>query len=146
MGCWSVEIMGGDTALDVRYMFEQKFGSKEDDENEVPFRLPTPEDSIEFLKDNLKQFGSYDHNVVCQATGFLLMERGAPCNQKLRNLVLTGCSGEDYTAWQDPKARRKVIREFKRTWMLYPFEGTTIDLPEQVGLLQTIANNLNKGK
>jgi len=146
MGWWSESIMGGDTPLDFKGEFEDRFGSLDEAFNEyraedgqppIPYRLPESPEVIEFLKIGEK-WG--DQHILQQVTGFLLMERGAPMSEELRALVIQGIDEENPTedGWSNGEAREKVLHEFKAAVLAYPAAGAKVELPHQPGLFEVI--------
>lgn len=142
MGWWSDSIMGGDAPLDIEFSFEERFGTNDAEkasEEEFPeFRLPTSEETVEFITRMTKD---EDNNLVKQVTGFLVMERAAPMSDELRHLVLEGIDGEIKEGaqdWDDPASRLQTLSNFRDLVAVYPSTGATVELPRQPGLFETI--------
>lgn len=156
MGWWSESIMGGDTPLDFRGEFEDLFGSddathnrwrEQDGEPAIPFVKPTAQQSVDFIKNNVQKWG--DDAILCQVTGWMVMERAAPMNDELRQLVLAGIDSEvagGATEWGSPEARIARLMEFRFAVDRYPNEGAEVDMPDSPGLFDMLADHLNKGR
>lgn len=147
MGWWSEGIMGGDTPLDIRAEFEDRFGSDDPDATEENKLLcvPTADEGLAFLNDTMTEwnFGS-DYPIIKQVTGFLVMERSAPMNDELRRLVIEGIDAEineikqGAPTWNDPASRLQSLSDFRVLVEAYPTEGGNVDLPHQPGLFEKI--------
>ena len=132
MGWWSTSIMGGDTPLDVSDGFNREFG----------IQKPTPEKTLKFINELEKAWGSGD--IIRQATGFLMIQRGAPMNDELRTEILRGIDEEieggcDY--WNNPEERLTVLRDFRKIVEAYG-KGEDVTLPHQRGLMEVIDDHL----
>lgn len=133
MGWWSTSIMGGDTPLDVKGEFESTFAMVR----------PTPEKTVKFIKD-LERTWATAGELIRQATGFIVIEQGAPFSDDLRNEILRGIDEEieggcDY--WNNPEERLKVLRDFRKIVEAYG-EGEEVMLPRQRGLMEVIDDHL----
>lgn len=152
MGWWSESIMGGDTPLDFRGAFEDKFGSDDPKHNEwrvqdgeqpVPFIKPTSEQTLEFLK-SAETWG--EQAILYQVVGWLVMERAAPMNDELRQLVFKGIDSEvneGAVEWGSPEARIARLMEFRGAVERYPSEGAEVDMPDNPGLFDVLAKHLS---
>lgn len=150
MGWWDEGIMGGDTPLDFSGEFEDKFGSKdphvnewriEDGKEPLPFIIPTAEQGVEFIKANQ----GYDGAIAAQVTGWLMIERGAPMSNELRQLVLSGIDeeiSEGAESWGNPETRIARLQEFRKVVEAYPQDGSQVDMPANPGLFEKLANHL----
>lgn len=145
MGWWSDDIMGGDTPLDLQGDFEDKFGALDPYEGQFEdvatpptFVLPTPEQSIAFIEERL----GYDGEITKQVVGFMLLERGAPLNDRLRALINEGLDEDESENWNDSGSRAVRINEFRQLLAQYPDEGRAQEMPHQAGLFETIFNKL----
>jgi hypothetical protein len=144
MGWWDEGIMGGDTPLDFKGNFEDTFGSPdaefnqyriEDGHEPIPFVKPAPQDVVAFIKDNSQKWG--DDEILRQVAGFLLMERGAPMNAELRQLIIEGIDmevGEGAESWGSPETRLERLEEFRKAVLAYPDDGAEVTMPESPGL------------
>ena len=150
MGWWDEGIMGGDTPWDFRGEFEDRFGSTDPEVNEwriedgkepIEFRIPTSEETLEFIE----SLGhSSDDHIVKQVIGWLVIERGAPMNDDLRLLVLEGIDEENVAeeGWTNPHYRIDALHEFRNIVEAYPAKGAKVEMPPSPGLFDKIYNAL----
>ena len=155
MGWWSADIMGGDTPLDFKGMFEDTFGvaDPEDWYGEGPapeYRVPTSEEAEEFLNEcQGLGWGGGDGNIAAQVAGFLVMERAAPMSDELRTRVLEGIDNEFSEGcgeWNDPEERKGELADFRQRVAAYPAAGGEVEMPETKGLFQKLAEHMAAGK
>lgn len=156
MGWWDEGIMGGDTPLDFKGNFEDKFGSLDSSFNEyriedgkepIPCVKPSPEDVMTFINENTQKWG--DDHILLQVTGYLVMERGAPMNDRLRNSILTGVDfeiNEGAESWGSPETRIERLTEFRKLVVDYPDAGSDLEMPESPGLFSKLADAMMQGK
>jgi hypothetical protein len=145
VGAWSDSIMGGDTPLDIKAEFEDRFGSADPDldEETVAFRIPTADESAGFMVEMTDLFGMDDE--FGAVLGFLLMERGAPMRDDVRQRVYESIEaemGSNADEWNEAGSRRKVLTDFRADIAAYPAEGAKVEMPHQPGLMETIFNGL----
>ena len=148
MGWWGHGIMAGDTPLDIEGDFVQKFGF-EYHEDEPGFdwakRIPGTK-QLTVAKELIEWYGSYGGELVGQVLGFLIMDNGQPMTAEVRKLVLSSVDGElgyvDDDGWSDTSARRSALEEFKALVEKYPAEGVEVEMPEQEGLFDQLAQLL----
>ena len=159
MGWWSPAIMGGDTPLDYKGNFEDKFGSKDPEFNEwraqdgkepIAYVTPTAEQTLEFLAEcrNWKWHSADDEAVLCEVAGFLHMERGGTMNDELRQAILVGVDmelAEGCETWNNPQERIDILQDFRKTVEAYPAEGGEAALPHQRGLFEMFAAHTGPG-
>ena len=156
MGWWDEGIMGGDTPLDFKGNFEDKFGSTDPEFNEwreedgkptIPFVKPDPQEVLTFINDFDWRWGRDDEPILKQVTGFLLMERGAPMNDELRALIIQGIDeeiSEGAPTWNSPETRIARLQEFRKAVESYPAAGANVEMPESPGLLSKLAEHLSR--
>lgn len=157
MGWWDEGIMGGDSPLDFKGNFEDKFGSLDPEFNEwrvedgkepIPFILPEPDAVFALINEISGQWG--DEHVFAQVAGFLVMERGAKMNDELRKAVLNGIDmelteiQEEESGWSSPETRKERLTEFREAVSRYPDAGSTVEMPHSPGLFEKMADHLNK--
>lgn len=154
MGWWDEGIMGGDTPLDFKGNFEDRFGSEDPEFNEwrvedghapIPFVKPDPQDVVAFINEIGDKWG--DGEILKQVTGFLVMERGAPMNDELRALIIQGIDeeiSEGAESWGSPETRIARLQEFRKAVEAYPAEGSEVQMPESPGLFSKMAEHLSR--
>lgn len=146
MGWWDEGIMGGDTPLDYKCEFEEQFGALDPFEDDlVPFVKPEPDVSLAYINERLDTFHYPD--IFLQVTGYLLMERGAPLNAKLRELILEGIDNEieeGAEEWGEPEVRVDRLQEFRAAVVAYPDAGKEVEMPRSPGLFEKIATSLSQ--
>ena len=152
MGWWDEGIMGGDTPLDFKGNFEDRFGSLdasfneyriEDGQEPIPCVKPDPQAVVTFINEHSGKWG--DDEILSQVTGYLVMERGAPMNDQLRQIILSGIDmevSEGCGSWGSPETRLARLKEVRELVEIYPAEGSDIELPESPGLFSKIADHL----
>lgn len=149
MGWWAPDIMGGDTPLDFESVFEERFGAKEpgDWQTDLPeFRLPTADEGLEFLNHCRGLGWGWDSGIVAaEVTAYLIMDRGAPMHDDVREAAIQACSDEDTSTWNDPSERDAVLADFVERVKVYPADGGNIELPHQRGLFEMIAAKTGPG-
>lgn len=150
MGWWDEGIMGGDSPLDYRDAFEDVFGSTDEEFNEwriedgkepIPFRVPTSEETLQFIK---SLGSSSDDHIVRQVVGWLVIERGAPMSEELRVMILGGIDDEDpiTEGWEYPEKRIECLDDFRCIVEAYPAAGGKVEMPGSPGLFDKIYNAL----
>jgi hypothetical protein len=133
MGQWGAGIMQGDTPMDIEYDFEKCF----------PQGHVKPDEAVEFIK------RMNDEPIGGAVVGYLIIQRGGPFSDELRQMVISSIeldrSEIEVVGWKDPEERHKALDEFKAIVEAYPDAGAKVELPEQMGLLDTIATSLGQG-
>lgn len=138
MGAWGFGIMQGDTPLDIEWCYEERFGET---------AVPSAQDAAHLIDDITKKELKGDRPVTAQVVGWLQIQRGGPFDATLRRYVLDGIDDEDIEAegWDDVAARRAKLDEFRAIVVAYPDAGAKVELPRNVGLLDTITEGLQNG-
>lgn len=154
MGWWDEGIMGGDTPLDFKDSFEERFGSLNSSFNEyraenghepVPFVKPDPQDVVDFITNFIWHWNNDEKPILKQVVGFLVMERGAAMNDELRALVLEGIDNEleiGSKSWNIPELRHARLQEFRKIVEAYPVDGDSVEMPKSPGLFTKLAEKL----
>lgn len=159
MGWWAPDIMGGDTPLDFKGNFEDRFGSLDEEFNKwrlddgkepIEFRVPTSEETLEFIQScrAWKWYSGSEDPVLLQVTGFLVIERGGQMNDELRAEVLRGIDeeiAEGCEEWNNPQERITCLQEFRKVVEAYPAEGAKVEVPHQRGLFEMFAQKVGPG-
>ena len=138
MGWWSESIMGGDEPLDIEGCFDDEFG-----ENKSAL---TADAAVEFINGDMVNKYGFEPAIVKQVTGYLTIKRAGPFNDELRRLVIEGIDEEleDTSDWSEPELRVATLNEFKRLVEAYPDTGALVNMPNQPGLFDKLAEHLGQ--
>lgn len=133
MGCWSTEINGGDTSMDIEGSLAEFMGLDEESDDfdgvAASGKL-TAEIVNAFLSDNdsfwIKSMNKCeDLSILYAVLGELLMEAGAPITEEFRALIIEHAE-TDRWAKENPE-RQVVIEEFCEAMENY-VDGTPTEL------------------
>ena len=130
MGWWSLDIMGGDTPLDIQ----------EDLNSQYSRLIITPEEAITYIVAD-------DDPVTRQVVGFLMVKNGLPLNEELKQMILDGIDAElDEPRFTEVEERNGHLKAFRTLLTDYPLEGAKVETPHQKGLFEQIAEHIKDGK
>ena len=134
MGWWSYDIMGGDSPADVEIYFDDmvsRFGAKN----------ITPQHALTLIEETQKEWRCSE-DVITQAVGFCMIDRGYPFSEELRKEVIEAIDADEYERFTDVEERQRKLAEFKAIVIAYPNEGKETTMPHQSGLFEEIAKSM----
>lgn len=138
MGAWGHGIMQGDTPMDIKWCFEERFGET---------KPADPEQAAHLIDDITKKELRGDRPVTAQVVGWLQIQRGGKFNDTLRRYVLEGIDDDDVdgAGWSDPAERRAKLAEFRAIVVAYPDAGAKVELPDNIGLFDILYEKIQDG-
>ena len=142
MGWWSVDIMGGDTPLDVEdAIYDLADIEKYPDDaepNEVPKEFYTKENVNKIIEET-KDLDSF---INLQVLAIMMMQVGAVITDDLKQSMITACK-KDHWSKSDTERKQKT-KALKKA--LKSYDNINPIIITSKGLFETIFNHVDGGK
>jgi hypothetical protein len=153
MGAWSETIMGGDTPLDIRADFHDRFAppdgwSPEDDyEEDYYFRGQQPLTEENFMAAVQSVAANYvndwrdEAHLVYQVFAVQGMLYAVPFSENTKRILIERSEDtEEYAErWDDPERRKLCVKQFQD--IIRDYDNTPTEVPEE-GLFEKIAKDM----
>lgn len=109
MGWWGEDIMGGDTPLDVKLMWKEKFHNSTVSSNEAS----------QFFEEINEKWDGCDEDIVKQVVGYLMLKSKFHISFQLKQIILQAIENEMndskfHEIWNEPEKRITHLKNFKK--------------------------------
>ena len=145
MGWWSVDIMGGDSPLDIKAMiFEAlevvQYDDKYEDEHKIPNHKFDYDKVVDFLDDDDEYWLKSEGNIFHQVLGVMMLEAGAVIDDNLKAKMIEAAEKDEWASEDDERKQR--MNSFIKT--LNEYDNETPMIIKSAGLFDKLCVGLTK--
>ena len=144
MGCWSTDILGGDTPMDFEdeiYDICKVEKFKGEKINNIPSEIL--EKNMVSIMEMINEYdGDDEWNIGYQVLAVLMLASGSPIRVDLKSNMIKACNDDEWS--NDDSERRQKVNALKEA--INKYDGKTPIVITSKGLFQTIAENIADGK